>query len=129
VIPRAIPEYIPRHIPENAMTRTAHNPNPNRIPSPSLMLLCTLLAVALAAAPRLQAAETAHAAANPGLDVDCDQRFISQQQASWLLGTDNFSQTYDRRAALRAEVARACADGVAAVRIEGKRADVSVARL
>lgn len=111
------------------MTRTAHNPNPNRIPSPSLMLLCTLLAVALAAAPRLQAAETAHAAANPGLDVDCDQRFISQQQAGWLLGTNNVSHAYARRTAMQAEVARACATGVAAVRIEGNRMTRPVARL
>ena len=111
------------------MTRTVHNLNPNQIPLPSLILLSTLLAVAVAAAPRLQAAETAHSATNPSLDVDCDRRFISQQQASWLLGTNNVSHAYARRAALHAEVARACAGGVAAVRIQGNRMTRPVARL
>lgn len=111
------------------MTRTAYNPNTIAFPIPFLMLLSALLAAVLFLSPRLHAAEAGYSAAKRSLTLDCDKRFISQQQASWLLGTDNFSQTYDRRAALRAEVARACADGVAAVRIEGKRADVSVARL
>ena len=111
------------------MTRTVHNLNPNQIPLPSLILLSTLLAVAVAAAPRLQAAETAHSTANPGLVVDCDKRFISQQQAGWLLGTHNVSHAYARRTAMQAEVARACATGIAAVRIEGNRLTWPVARL
>lgn len=115
------------------MTRTAHNPNlntiPNPIPFPSLMLLSTLLAVALAATPRLHATETAHSAINPSLDVDCDKRFISQQQAGWLLGTNNVSRVYARRTAMQAEVSRACATGVATVRIEGNQMNRSVARL
>lgn len=109
------------------MTRIAYNLNP--IPLPFLILLPTLLAAVFFLSPRLHAAEAGYSAAKRNLTFDCDKRFISQRQASWLLGTDNFSQTYARRAALYAEIARACADGVAAVRIEGKRADVSVARL
>lgn len=97
------------------MTRTVENTN--RIPF--LMLLSTLLAVALLSSPRLHAAE--RAAAKRSLVVDCDNRFVSQRQAGWLLGTDNFSQTYARRAAIHAHVARACTAGVARVRVEGRQ--------
>ena len=96
------------------MTRTAENMN--RIPS--LMLLSSLLAVVLLSSARLHAVE--RGAAKQTLVVDCDKRFVSQRQASWLLGTDNFSQAYARRATIYAHVARACTAGVAKVRIEGR---------
>jgi hypothetical protein len=122
-------------MPENIMTRTAYNLNPIAIPLPlplplpSLMLLSVMLAAALVASPRLHAAEAGDPATRRSVIFDCDKRFISQRQAGWLLGIDNFSRTYDRRAALYAEVARACATGVAAVRIEGRKAAVAVAQL
>jgi hypothetical protein len=103
------------------MTRTACKLNP--IPFPSLILPAALLA-ALVASPRSHATEAGYSAARRSLTFDCDQRYASQRQAGWLLGTDNFSQTHDRRAALYAEVARACATGVAMVRIEGVREGV-----
>lgn len=106
------------------MTRTACNLN--RIP---MLLLSAVLAAALFVPPRLHATEAGYSAAKRSLTLDCDKRFISQRQASWLLGSDNFSQAYARRAALHAETARACADGVAAVRVEGKRMPPPVAQL
>ena len=117
------------------MTRNACNLNPIPIPFPTplLMLVSALLAAALVVSPRLHAADARHSDAGHStvkhsLTIDCDKRHVSQRQAGWLLGTDNFSQTYDRRAALYAEVARACATGVAAVRVEGKPANASVAQ-
>ena len=107
------------------MTHIAHNLNP----FPCLMLLSALLAAALIASPRLHAAEAGYSATHRSLTIACDNRYISQHQASWLLDTGNFSQTYDRRAALHAEIARACMAGVAAVRVEGKRANLSIAQL
>ena len=107
------------------MTRTAYNLNP--IPLP--MLLPALLVAVLVASPRLHAAEAGYSATHRSLTIACDNRYISQRQASWLLGTDNFSQTYARRAALHAEIARTCAAGAAAVRVEGKRANLPVAQL
>jgi hypothetical protein len=108
------------------MTRTAYNLNPPPFPfSPRFpMLLSGLLAATLAASPRLHAAEAGSSAARRSLTFDCDQRYVSQRLAGWLLGTDNFSQTHDRRPALYAEVARACATGAAMVRIEGVREGV-----
>jgi len=100
---------------------------PNRIPLP--MLLPALLTAVLFLSPGLHAAEAGYSTAHRSLTIDCDHRYISQRQASWLLDTGNFSQAYSRRAALRAEVARACAGGVAAVRLEGKQTRASVARL
>ena len=97
------------------MTRTAEKMN--RIPF--LMLLSTLLAVVLLPSPRLHAVE--RTAETHSLVVDCDKRFVRQRQASWLLGTDNFSQTYARRAAIYAHVARACTTGVTRVRVEGRQ--------
>ena len=44
--------------------------------------------------------------------VDCDLIYISQRDAARVLRTDNFSQTYDKRQALYANVARACKSGV-----------------
>lgn len=113
------------------MTRTAYNPNPISIPLPfpSLMLLSVMLAAALVASPRLHAAEAGDSAARRSVTFDCAKRFISQRQAGWLLGTDNFSQTHARRTALYAEVARACAAGVTAVRVEGGRAGASATQL
>jgi hypothetical protein len=118
-------------MPEKLMTRTAYNLNPIPIPLPfpSLMLLSVMLAAVLVASPRLRAAEAGDPATRRSVTFDCDKRFISQRQAGGLLGTDNFSQTYDRRTALHAEVARACAAGVATVRIEGRKATLAVARL
>ncbi len=107
------------------MTHIAYNLN--RIPL--LMLLPALLTAVLFFSPRLHAAGAGYSTVKRSLTIDCDKRYVSQRQASWLLGTDNFSQTYDRRAALYAEIARACAAGVAADRVEGKRAGVPVARL
>lgn len=113
------------------MTRTAYNLNPISIPLPfpSLMLLSVILAAALVASPRLHAAEAGDPATRRSVTFDCDKRFISQRQAGWLLGTDNFSQIYDRRAALHAEIARTCATGVATVRIEARKATLAFARL
>lgn len=111
------------------MTRNAYNLNPAPFAFPLLMLLAALLAAALVFPPKLRAAEARSSAAKRSLTMDCDKRFLSQRQAGWLLGTDNFSQTYARRAALYAEVARACATGVVAVRVEGKRADTPVTQL
>lgn len=96
------------------MTRTAETVK--RIP---LLMLPTLLAVVLLSTPSLHAGE--RAAAKRSLILDCDRRFASQRQASWLLDTDNFSQAYARRAAIYAEVARACLAGAAKVRIDGKQ--------
>lgn len=111
------------------MTRTAYNPSTTTFQPPFLMLLSALLAAVLFFSPRLHAAGAGDSTTQRSLVLDCDKRYVSQRQAGWLLGTDNFSQTYARRAALYAEVARACAAGVAAVRVEGKRANVPVARL
>ena len=117
------------------MTRTACNLNPIPIPFPTplLMLMSALLVAALAVSPRLRAAEARHSDAGystgkRSLTIDCDKRHVSQRQAGWLLGIDNFSQTYERRAALHAEIARACATGVAAVRVEGEPTSASVAQ-
>ena len=107
------------------MTRIAYNLN--RIPL--LILLAASMAALLVTAPRLHAAEAGYSTPHRSLTIACDNRYISQRQASWLLDTDNFSQAYARRAAIHAGVARACAAGVAAVRIEGKRASEPVARL
>ena len=109
------------------MTRTAYNLNP--ISTLLLMLMSVLLTAVLFSSPRLHAAEAGYSTVKRSLTIACDNRHISQRQASWLLGTDNFSQTYDRRAALYAEIARACAAGVATVRVAGKRAGVPVTRL
>lgn len=111
------------------MTRIACKLNPIPFTFSFLMLLSALLAVAVFVSPRLHAAEAGYSAAKRSLTIDCDKRFISQREAGWLLGTDNFSQTYDRRAALHAEVARACAGGVAAVRVHGKHAEGPIAQL
>lgn len=111
------------------MTRTAYNLSTTAFPLPFLMLLSALLAAVLFFSPRLHAAGAGDSTAKRSLVLDCDKRYVSQRQASWLLGTDNFSQTYARRAALYAEVARACAAGVAAVRVEGKRMTAPIAQL
>lgn len=107
------------------MTRITYNLN--RIPS--LILLAVSIAALLITAPRLHAAEVGYSAPHRSLTIACDNRYISQRQASWLLGTDNFSQTYGRRATIHAEIARACATGMSVVRIEGIRASAPVARL
>ena len=44
--------------------------------------------------------------------IDCEQRYISQRDAARVLHTDNFSQTYDKRQSLYANVARLCQSGV-----------------
>ena len=107
------------------MTRTAYNLD--RIPF--LLLLSALLAAALVSSPRLRAAEAGHPATGYHQTLDSGKRFISQQEAGRLLGTVNVSQTYARRAALYAEIARACAAGRAMVRVEGKPANTPVTRL
>jgi hypothetical protein len=124
-IRRVIPLQIPLSILENAMIRTACNLN--RLPL--LMLVSALLTATLVASPRLHATDAGPSTDMRSLIIDCDRRHVTQRKASWLLGTDNFSQTYDRRAALYAEVARACATGIATVRIEGRKATVAVTRL
>ena len=116
------------------MTRTACNLDPIPIPFPLLMLVSALLVAALVVSPCLRAAETRHSDAGystgkRSLTIDCHKRHVSQRQAGWLLGTDNFSQIYDRRAALHAEIARTCATGVATVRIEARKATLAFARL
>lgn len=108
------------------MTRTAYNLNP--ISTLLLMLMSALLTAVLFSSPRLHAAEAGYSTVKRSLTIDCDKRHVSQRQAGWLLGTDNFSQTYERRAALHAEIARACATGVAAVRVEGEPTSASVAQ-
>ena len=115
------------------MTRTACNLDPIPIPLPLLMLVSALLVAALVVSPCLRAAETRHSdtgysTGKRSLTIDCHKRHVSQRQAGWLLGTGNFSQTYERRAALHAGIARACATGVAAVRVEGKPANAPVAQ-
>ena len=109
------------------MTRTAYNLNP--ISTLLLMLMSALLTAVLFSSPRLHAAEAGDSTVKHSLTIDCDKRHVSQRQASWLFDTGNFSQTYGRRAALHAEIARACMAGVAAVRVEGKRANLSIAQL
>lgn len=101
------------------MTRTIHNLI--RTPSTLLtsVLLSTTLATFLPIPPTLQAAE--RAAETRSLTVACDHRYLSQRQAGWLLGIDNVSHAYARRAALHADLSRACAAGVAAVRVQGRR--------
>lgn len=104
------------------MSRIASKPNP--IPLPSLVWPAVLLA-ALVVPPRSHAAEAGCSAARCSLTFECAQPYVTQRQVGWLLGTDNFGQTHDRREALNAEVARACAAGVARVRIEAAREGVS----
>lgn len=94
------------------MNRTT--PNSQRIPW--LLVLLMLLLTTTQYSPRLLAADKA--SEKRSLVIDCKHRYLSQRQASWLMATDNFSQTYARRAQVYAEVGRACAAGVAAVRVE-----------
>lgn len=94
------------------MTRAAYNSN--RILF--LMMLMMMLLTTTQFSPRLFAGE--RTAETRSLTIDCQDRHISQRDAGWLMGTDNFSQTYARRAGLHADIARACARGVAAVRVE-----------
>ncbi len=108
------------------MTRIACNLN--RIPLP--MLLAALMAALPVVSSRLHAAEAGYSTpARHSLTIACDKRHISQRQASRLLGIDNFSQAYARRAAIHAQVARACAAGAAAVRLDGEPASAGAARL
>lgn len=107
------------------MIRTAYNSS--RFPSP--VLLSVMFAAVLAASPGLHAGEAGNSTSRRSLTVDCGRRHISQHQASWLLGTNNVSAAYARRAALHADIARACAAGVAAVRVDGKRLRAPSAQL
>ena len=95
------------------MTRATYNPS--RISF--LMVLLMMLLTTTQFTPRLLASD--RTVEQRSLAIDCQNRYISQRDAGWLMGTDNFSQTYARRAELYANVARACAAGVAAVRVEG----------
>lgn len=102
------------------MNRTACKPIRTSFPAvPASLLLSAVLAAGLPASPSLKAAE--RSAERRSLVVECAQRHVSQRRAGWLLATDNLSQTYDRRTTMQAEVARACASGVAAVRMQGAR--------
>lgn len=102
------------------MNRTACKPIRTSVPAvPASLLLSAVLVAGLPASPSLHAAE--RGAECRSLAVECGQRHVSQRRAGWLLGTDNLSQTYDRRAAMHTEVARACASGATTVRVEGVR--------
>jgi len=69
----------------------------------------------LSTLPLLALLAFASQAATPAtgvIAIDCDHRYISQRDAARVLRTDNFWQTYAKRQALYANVARACHSGV-----------------
>ena len=102
------------------MTKITHNLNRSAWMLTLLMLLLMLLLTSTQLSPPVQARE--RMAGERGLTVECDNPYISQRDASWLLGSDNFGQTYAKRRQLYAEVARVCAAGFETVRIERKAA-------
>ncbi len=67
-----------------------------------LLLTAALVALVPLAAP----------AAGRSVAIDCEHPYISQRDASRVLRTDNFAQTYDKRQTLYANVARRCHGGV-----------------
>lgn len=67
----------------------------------------TLLSV-LAAMPILLQAGSRDTDNDAAVLVDCDHRYVSQRDATRVLDTDNFSQTYAKRQALYANLARLC---------------------
>jgi hypothetical protein len=105
------------------MTRITHEPK--RIPW--LLTLLTLLLTTTQYAPPVHARD--RHAGERSLTVDCQDRHISQRDAGWLLGIDNFGQTYAKRERLYAEIARVCAAGFTTVRIERKPAARSAAQV
>lgn len=50
--------------------------------------------------------------ASTTIAIACERPYISQRDASRVLHTDNFSQTYAKRQSLYANVARRCQSGV-----------------
>ena len=107
------------------MIRIAHNPNRTLF----LIALTMLLLTTTRFTPPLFAAE--QQAVDRSLVIDCQHRHVSQRDAGWLLGTDNVSHAYARRAQLYADVARACAAGSTAVRVQASawaRPDAAQAR-
>jgi hypothetical protein len=74
-----------------------------------IQILPLLIVVSLGA--NAQPPATTDGSSATTVAVDCDNRYISQQDAARLLHTDNFSQTYAKRQSLYANVARMCQDG------------------
>ena len=72
-------------------------------------LFRALLLVLVIAAFAIDAARAAQPTA--AVQVDCSHRYISQVDAGRLFGTHNLAQTYARRHAFYANLARACAGG------------------
>jgi len=79
-------------------------------PSPNRLCLISMLPVLLLGALTASAAPTA--TGDTQIVVSCDHRYISQRDAARVMKTDNFSQTYDKRQSLYANLARQCHRGI-----------------